>query len=253
MPAWVLVSFLQHQGRELKALFRLSGWRSNLGEQREDFKWQSYWGLERVQGHWPDPDPLGQWTNCFATYYEVIMQGWIVSIVNANANSMNSEMCVGGHCFNQGSLKRNLINHKRNLKSSTYTFGCLHALVWVIQHHLFPDRSGSCSAYSTECLSCPIVMLDFQIGPRKLQMFWSTLESWRRRFSNHRRNGSKEQDRWIVHWDWRQAGKKQKLPSSMSFAVGGHQRVWPRLRVGLPTAKDPVRRLPCSSAQLLGF
>jgi hypothetical protein len=82
-----------------------------------------------VQGHWPDPDPLGQWTNCFATYYEVIMQGWIVSIVNANANSMNSEMCVGGHCFNQGSLKRNLINHKRNLKSSTYTFGCLHALV----------------------------------------------------------------------------------------------------------------------------
>ena len=33
-----------------------------------------------------------------------------------------------------------------------------------------------------------------------------------------------QQDRWTCQGEWRQAGKKQKLPSSTSFQVGNNQR-----------------------------
>jgi hypothetical protein len=47
--------------------------------------------------------------------------------------------------------------------------------------------------------------------------------------------------------------KKSKFPFSTLFYVGYHQKVWPRLRVGLPTSYDPGKKIPHSYAQLLGI
>ena len=61
-------------------------------------------------------------------------------------------------------------------------------------------------------------------------------------------------DGWICQWEWRQAGKKQGLSSSLSFYIHCLQKVWPifrvdiliqvkwsRFKVGLSILNDPIK------------
>lgn len=82
----------------------------------------------------------------------------------------------------------------------------------------------------------PSLVLKSQRIPRGLPVFslcWNPEEV-----------GSVPQERawWTIPGKWGQAGKTQKLPSSTSFYVGFHQKVWPRVRVGLPTSNTTIKK-----------
>lgn len=51
----------------------------------------------------------------------------------------------------------------------------------------------------------------------------------------------------------RQAGKKQKNCSSMSFYVGSHQNWQSRISVGFPISNDSIKKIPNGHTQLHGF
>lgn len=51
---------------------------------------------------------------------------------------------------------------------------------------------------------------------------------------------------------WGQVGKEQTLSSSVSFYIDCLEKVWPRFRVGLFPSDEPVKKILCRYAPLLG-
>lgn len=51
-----------------------------------------------------------------------------------------------------------------------------------------------------------------------------------------------QQNTWTSEGEWAQPGKNQELPSSVPMYMNLHQKLWPRLTVGLSSAHDPIEK-----------
>lgn len=87
------------------------------------------------------------------------------------------------------------------------------------------QESYSCLVHETWCLWSPNLVLEPWRTPIKLPVFVFNLH-WRpeETGSNTSTGMPQLQDRWACHQEWEQASKKQRLPSSMPFYVGYHQK-----------------------------
>lgn len=135
----------------------------------------------------------------------------------------------------------------------------LEWLVDVIRVHrwLCPDgdqgqRSGGCLIHDTGCLSSSDLVLESQGCPRVLPVFRLCCNP-QEVGSNASQATTRRQDRWTCQSARGQAGKKQMLPSSLSFYVGCHPKAQPRFREGLLTSNDPINKILHWLVRLLGF